>query len=269
MGQIDLSGVHLKLDWSRQHFNAVDDEIRTWLKDQPQSIFHDHNDDFTEHYARVRFAGGMPDFRRWSLMIGDCVTNLRDALDHLVFAIASDPAGPCRDKAHVAAFVIANRPEDFRDSKNRIASVPEIIKNAIADFQPYRRPHKKFPPLLSVLRELANGSKHHLLNVVFATTEQGKLGFQAVGGPVHLTAGEYALLEDNIENESIFLVFRPGGANRHIKLVAYDVKFGVAIKHTPKPGDTSFDAGSALYRPLLELLFEEVQSVIDTISKLV
>lgn len=149
MEGLDLSGVEAKYKWAQLHFEAVNSEISAWLDSDQNTIIVEHNEDFTQWYLQASMKGTKPNFERWGLMIGDCVTNLRDSLDHLIFGIAHLPASPKPEKSDKAAFIIRDKPESFaQDSKTRLCSVPQPVSEAVAKFQPFNRPHLYTPPLL-------------------------------------------------------------------------------------------------------------------------
>jgi hypothetical protein len=137
---LDVGSVNAKLGRARHHFDLVDAEINTWLDTKPYVPIYERNREHTKHWLRLK-VNGNPDFRRWGLMIGDCLTNLRDTLDHLIYGIAALPGSPNHEKRERAAFIIRSCQKDFTyNCRTRLASVPEAVRDAVLSFQPFNRP---------------------------------------------------------------------------------------------------------------------------------
>src|ERR1039458_556639 len=96
-----------------------------WRNRNPYSISKERNEDFTRFYVVLHVAE-IPSLQDWTLIIGDCVHNLRSALDHLVYAIAMHESGqnppPKEDRL---AFPIVDNPADrtAKEAIRRIASL--------------------------------------------------------------------------------------------------------------------------------------------------
>jgi hypothetical protein len=266
---LDLMGVHAKLGWARHHFNAVNTEITAWLNTDPYHLTFHRNQQFTKFWVTVHARGDKPDFERWSLMVGDCVTNLRDSLDHLIFAIAQLPTSPKPEKRGLAAFIIRNHPREFsKDAKGRLCSVPEPILDAVRCFQPFNRPCAPLPPLLGVLGELANGNKHKLLSLMMTTFSQYDVKFVGEGTMHHNAT--FDIYKGNLDDGRVALIFELPTPNPTLNLDKDSkISLHVSLPHKPCDGNTAFDADRTAYRPLLDLIFAEVELVIETITKLV
>src|SRR5258707_1742458 len=85
---LDLISVQAKVDHSAKHFQTLEDKVFTWQDGNFCSIEAERNREFTEHSLIYRCTQE-PDLLDWSLVFGDCIHNLRCALDHLVYAIAA------------------------------------------------------------------------------------------------------------------------------------------------------------------------------------
>lgn len=268
---LNLATVNAKLAWARQHFKLADSEMDAWINSDPHRLLYERNQEFTKHWFRLKIKEGRtPDFVRWSLMVGDCITNLRDTLDHLIYAIAALPTSPNPGKRDKAAFIIRTDPENFaKGRRSRLCSVPDPVANAVLDFQPFNRPHPKLPPVLGLLSELANGNKHKLLNVVLTSPAVIDVQFDSKS-VVRQEDALFQIYRGNIEDGTVICTFELPTPDPTISLNPKS-KFGfhIAIKHTGMKGNASFDADRTPYRILLESMFDEVQVVIDRISRLV
>ena len=86
--QPDLTSVLAKLRHSESHFQKVKEKIDAWLKSDAYSLIPERNKDLTEWVLIAKLTGAAPDLEQWSLEMGDAITNLRDCLDHLIYAFA-------------------------------------------------------------------------------------------------------------------------------------------------------------------------------------
>ncbi len=265
---MDLTSVNRKLQWARHHFDLVDREINAWLNTKPYSFTHEQNREHTKHWFRAS-VGGNHDFQRWGLMIGDCLTNLRDTLDHLIYSIACLSTSPHPSRRESAAFIIRGCPDDFaRDSKSRLASVPGPVLDAVLNFQPFNRPHPPLLPLLQILGELANGNKHKLLLVALSTPAVIDIQFHS-NSPV-AQKHTFDIYKGDIKDGTVACIFEWPSPDPTLKLQP-NGKIGlqVALRHKPLEGNTAFDADKTSYSRMIELLFKEVETVIATIAALV
>jgi hypothetical protein len=178
--KLDLTSVRAKLVRSQEHIQTVKDETLAWTERHPYSLLQEANSDSTR-YSLVLRVNEPPPFQRWSLIIADALSNLRNALDHLVYAIAVHEAAP-NPPTHEGRlqFPIADDKIRFDKSVNDgncLGTISDPVRKAIEAAQPYNRPHPTLPPLLAVLRDLTNRDKHKLLQMAFGTILQGNIGF--------------------------------------------------------------------------------------------
>lgn len=267
---LDLTGTRAKLAWAHHHFEIVDKEITAWLEGNPHELMFECNEQHTKYWLRVRRIGETPDFQRWGLIIGDCVTNLRDTLDHLIVSIASLPTSPNPGKRDRAAFIIRGKAADFiSDSRQRLASVPESVRDSVLSFQPFKRvSNPKIPSLLGVLAELANGNKHKVLTVVLATPSAIDVELESqYRGQTQPTMDIY---KGNVQDGTIVCLFETSEPDPHIKLKTGSfIRFEVALQHKAVEGNTAFDADRTNYQGLIVGIFREVELVIETLANLV
>ncbi len=84
--ELDLTSVYAKLDRAEEHFKAVDAEIAKWANSSHHEPFFERGGYGTRLGIAVTHVGPPPDLIRWSIILGDCINNLRSALDHLINA---------------------------------------------------------------------------------------------------------------------------------------------------------------------------------------
>ncbi len=112
---LDLMGVHAKLARSKEHFEALREELASWASRDPMTWEHKVNADSTR-YSLILRENESPAVTRWSLIAADCLSNLRAALDHLVYALAVHESPALSPKEEGAlAFPITDSRDRFDD----------------------------------------------------------------------------------------------------------------------------------------------------------
>ena len=170
---IDLTGVRLKIGRAEEHFQSVKNVVSAQLKPEAYDAIFKVNADFTRYSVILKILKDIP-FDQMALIAGDCVHNLRSALDHLIYSMAVHlEHGNIPTNWKKLAFPIAASSSDFADMGFRIKSLPDRVRTAIESVQPYNRPHAELPPLLGLLHYFDLADKHRVLNVCFTVIHQG------------------------------------------------------------------------------------------------
>lgn len=257
---LEGSSVLDKISRAEEHAQSIENEIRTWIDSAPYRLVRECNSDRTRYSSIIR-VDKEPDLIRWSLCAGDCVHNLRSALDHLVYLIAihETKRDPPADERRLQ-FPITDCPSAFADQeRRRLNSLSPHVRAAIQGLQPYHRTHQELPPLLAVLRELDDADKHRLINVAIAQPTRGE--FRNIRNliPEQLCRMEFHIgaLIDGTEIAALML-------DRPTPNVRYDY-YGdavIAIRHATGPkGHDRTDAVA-----LLKALITEVKAVIESLA---
>jgi len=254
-----LESFEAKLLRASEHLKALEDEIEAWFKSSPYRIARHVNVERTRYSLVVSLVSNPP-LERWSLIVGDCAHNLRSALDHLVYAIATkqSPTGRLRSERTIA-FPISDSVGDFNRARWRIKEVSEPVRTAVETLQPYNRKHATLPPLLGVLRDLDDADKHRLLQLAFSTVSQWKLNN----------------VEGLIPEQLVRVSFYPGDVKEGTEIVAlsfdqptpdvsyeYDGEFVIALGHAIGPAGIGQTEVSAL----LHALDAEVRDVVSLLQ---
>ena len=103
---------------------------------------------------------------RFGVILGDCLHNLRSALDHLVWQVALlDGNTPDRN----AQYPIASKSErQFEDmAKRQLAGLNDRHRAMIKDTQPFHRGADAATHPLSMLANLSNTDKHQVVHTAF------------------------------------------------------------------------------------------------------
>lgn len=107
------------------------------------------------------------------LLIGECATALRSALDYLaVRAVASGPAAS--SKSNLPQFPITDDPAKWASAKGGIKGSTPEFRAAVKAFQPAFRTDEN-ASLLSMLAWLSNRDKHHDLHMTVGTPQRIRL----------------------------------------------------------------------------------------------
>lgn len=160
--------------WADRHLGALEaSSARFFEENEPYRVGLDHDCIPPEYVVRLKKRPDVVFPDNWVFMIGDAVHNMRVALDYLAFAIVTkfDP------KAAITQilFPIYRTPAEYaRLEPKRLGKIPDEIKHAFEELQPYHRRHKPDPEPLAVLDALENVHKHRrLLSAGVAISDRG------------------------------------------------------------------------------------------------
>lgn len=167
----------LKIRRAEQHFQTLREEIGDWNRIQRSSLDKETDPEGREHVVWLNVEP-LPSLEKLSLITGDCIHNLRCAIDHFVYTLAIIDTG-ANPPPHWDAlqFPIVDSPEKFpSQQQRRLSGLNRHSVTLIERAQPYNRPNAEGgPPLLSLLRELDNADKHRLLNVALFHMSNGEV----------------------------------------------------------------------------------------------
>src|SRR3989304_9414282 len=122
---LDLSSVEAKMGRAADHLNALKDQVGSWRKRDVYALVSHVNPQNTVFSFTLNILNEPP-LQDWSLIIGDCISNLRCALDHLIYAIAvheSNTSPPPNEDALM--FPICDGPTAFgkKGGRDRIKTL--------------------------------------------------------------------------------------------------------------------------------------------------
>ena len=116
--------------------------------------------------------------RRWGLIVGDILTNLRASLDHIAWSLAlkfaHDQGAALSDEdAQRVTFPLRVTPLPSENASvgglhwNDVRFFPPDAHSIIEEFQPYNRNKRPELKLLGAVRELVDEAKHRVVTPVF------------------------------------------------------------------------------------------------------
>lgn len=164
-----LGGVVAKFNRSKQEFDVLRSEIGSFFDQDP-----------APHYSRgyfdpetwewiERFQVREPPPLRFGVILGDCVHNLRSALDHLICQLTLLDGGTMEDCEKTQYPIASKSEEQFEGMANyRIPRLSKRHRAMVKQTQPYLAGDRAFAHPLAVLAELSNADKHRVLNPTYS-----------------------------------------------------------------------------------------------------
>lgn len=164
-----LAGVVAKFNRSKEQFDVLRTEIGEFLdrKPEPHLSRGEFNADTWEWIERFQMQEPL---LRWGVILGDCVHNLRSALDHLICQVTLLDGGSM-DDCEESQFPIASKSEGQFEkmAKKRLpVCFSDKHRAMVKRAQPYHAGDDAPRHPLSILAELSNADKHRVLNASFS-----------------------------------------------------------------------------------------------------
>lgn len=162
----EFSSAHWKIERARQHLSALKDGITDWGPGNGYEIATKRDPETGEKIASVVYdEGGFPVL--WSLLIGDFVQTVRNALDNAVFGMASAQGSLTPEQEKKIAFPVYGRsPLPTAKADQMLRNVPSDVRDFIESVQPHREadgPYREH--VLWLLNELAIVDKHRAMHL--------------------------------------------------------------------------------------------------------
>jgi hypothetical protein len=191
----------LKLQRAREHVDSLYEESVAWIKTNPYKIVDEQDPEpipmaapQEAHYRRLRVTHVAEIPCRFSILIGDCVFNLRSALDHLALALASRGRRKLTDtQIATSEFPIFRKGVDFKRNESRkIGCISRAARTAIKALQPYHQRSRYFTHPLWQLNELNRIDKHRTIVVCVSISRfYGNATTNAIGADLRSIIEEY------------------------------------------------------------------------------
>jgi hypothetical protein len=205
-----LQDSRAKLGRAQEHFDTLQREIDAFLETKPYRIVIDRPLDHW-YVFRIDTASDIPS-ERWALLIGDCVHNLRAALDYIAWRLAgSDP-----DDTHTQFPIFLTEGSWDRSASKCIRSMGSAAQALLKAGQPFNRPNPR-NSALGGIHVLDNADKHKLLTVVAAMPRQLSIQF-----------GSTASADDR-PNTSVTVASKPALRSNAVLAVLHDPNPALAM----------------------------------------
>ena len=174
-----LYSAHLKHERAAELLGEVRREVETYVASQPDHFVGDVDPATGEHRA-YRVIHNEPN-AHIALLVGDCISNMRAALDHAVFGLtvqyADHDLSP--DEEQQVSYPVCSTVDCWRRATTgALRFLPPDVQSAIDAQQPYHAPAglARANNPLRVLHQLWNADKHRRLHLVGAAVTMHGVG---------------------------------------------------------------------------------------------
>jgi hypothetical protein len=185
-----FAGANAKVSRAHVHLQTLDDEIKAFFGSYQHPIGGHYNAETAEITLYALGHDQVP-LIDWGIRVGDCLHNLRSALDHVAwqFALAHLGREPSESEARKIPFPLEDTPGGFATAAVRKFLSDDHIRY-VDFFQPYKEGDKAKQHKLSILRRLSNLDKHRVVPAATLTPEGVDLTF-----PESSDIGSYESIE--------------------------------------------------------------------------
>lgn len=265
----NLLSVNSRVDWAEQQFHILKQEIFAYFHHRPYRYIERVSDDFRKYSIVITRTECEPPVERWALLTGDCLHNLRAALDNLIYAIAvAKHRSPPPDE-DILAFPIALKPNAFSSFKGKFSAgtLSNALWECLRGLQPDIRTNPDVPAFLEILATLDNHNKHRLLRLAVASPEQYDIGFDFSAVPIGERSSfrdeaYYGEIKAGTEIHSI--TFERPARNAKYDRVNLDMNF--SIWHGAKdPNDPRLWKHRSNMLGVLREIIDEVKAIIPIV----
>jgi hypothetical protein len=190
----------LKLDRASHHLDRLNAEIREWRERHTHRYVSHIDRESGKQFAYIKFPEPIPASLR--LIIGDCLHNLRSALDNLAYELAvghqgSSPLPDSFDRRSEFP-IFGDREWTERERRNKIGHINPRAQAIIKRLQPHNRGDEYASDALWMLSELNNMDKHrapHITQVAVSAWADFP-DARHLPGTIHINLGPF---EDGAE----------------------------------------------------------------------
>lgn len=178
-----LYGVLETLDWAEHHLGLVEQSIGGFFGSDPYPIMTERDPENGVCHARLVYPKKLP-VRDLSLMIGNCMHNMRPALDYIAWELAG---GNIADLETM--FPIFDISAEFkRRGMKSITRLSTDARTVIERLEPYNTQYGVHQLALPPINKIDATDKHKLLTVTIAIAEQVICNH---GVPRHVRSGKH------------------------------------------------------------------------------
>jgi hypothetical protein len=187
------------------------------------------------------------------LLVGDCIHNLRSALDHVVYAlISTNPAGAGNPPSERAMFPICDTRAGYVHQVkklHRLDGLPEAVAALIESLQPYRTREKGLDYTMHplwVLNKLQNIDKHRRLMLAAGVARLAHVSVRYKSGHDM----DLVIAEDMLYDGAILTSYPPAPDGSEVQMNGYLVSY-VAMREVDELRSL---VDEDIYRILLQLV---------------
>ncbi len=246
----------LKLHRARQHLQTLNAQIASFGERDPYSFVEEHHPERGEHIVRIKINREPP--AMWSTTIGDCLQDMRSALDHLAYALAVKHSGEPERPQDIQFPIYGKRCDFRRDRPRRIGLLHPRAQALIQSMQPYRRWQDPDRHVLAVLNDLANIDRHRAIHITPAilteTTVDIASAHNILVENAEVTFGSF---EDGTQIARFSIRATGPNAEMHVEV---SPEFSIAFDHSgPAKGAFVVESLATLRRGIAEAVFPPLE----------
>jgi hypothetical protein len=172
-----IRSVELKLVRADSQARYVADLIGAWTSRNPIGVRSELRDGRLGFRLIVNEFSEQPPVDEWGLLVGECVHNLRSALDNLAYSLARLKCDPPTRPGTIAFPIYRDKAQFEKKGRRNLDQLPDSAADLIEKIQPFQRdgsPAAGTPQddPLALLQSINNADKHRIPSVVLiAPTE--------------------------------------------------------------------------------------------------
>jgi len=157
MAFVPFVGARLKIIWAYHHLKLLNTEVDLALKSQPNAVVGQIEPETGDKVYRAQMTSQPP--REWGLILGDCVHNLRSALDHMVWDLVQLNGQTPDSNTEFPIYWDRAKYSLKGEADRKLRGVSTQAVDLIEQAQPYHAGQPQGHPLW-ILRELDVRDKH-------------------------------------------------------------------------------------------------------------
>ena len=159
-----MESADAKMIRAHENIEGIAREINEWFASIEVKIYLKTAPDIPAPWLVVHVTDYIPPIRL-SILIGECVHNMRSAIDNLVCGLALTLKST--SKCRCLAFPLLKDQQDWDDNADKkLKGIPPAAKDAIRQLQPWADTVSPNP--LTILNKLSNIDKHRACNFTLA-----------------------------------------------------------------------------------------------------
>jgi hypothetical protein len=155
----------LKLYRALAQVNSLEVDMDRWIQEHPVGLATQFQPDIGTHIVWPAQIPTPPE--AFGLPIGECVHNLRSALDNLIYTlVVSGLIGPVPERmVRKCEFpIFGPAPPNAKEWAAKVGNIPSAAQAIIDELQPYKRGDDFRAEALWILHELDNWDKHRTIH---------------------------------------------------------------------------------------------------------
>jgi hypothetical protein len=169
-----VRSVGLKIDRAAAQAQVLCKEVSDWTTTNPIAVEVQLRENRHGYRVIQKEYAIAPPLEQWGLVLGECIHNLRSALDNLAYALARLQQDPPARPGRIAFPIFKDRQQFLSNGKQNIDQLPTVAAGRIEQLQPFQRDDPNDPttpdqdPLLQ-LQWLSNTDKHRVPTVALVS----------------------------------------------------------------------------------------------------